>query len=465
MTRLDLAQMSQDEIIDLVLAQAQQVAKLVEQNAKLQAEIEALRMKLDKSKKPPTNSGNSSQPPSKDQKGNAPDKRKRHKHGPARGHTKYERPFVALPDHIIEIKPTTCKKCQAVLDQASAVLADVNQITELPQAKAEVIEVRQYSVNCSCCGSLQKDKPPVGLEMERAFGNRLEATVVYYRQEQHMSYIRTRSAMQNLHGVEISEGGIDKIMQRAGVRAIENVKVVEADIQQSAVIYCDETTSRVDSNTFWQWVFSSATAVFHVIRFNRSVDVIKDTMGDHKAKVWISDCYGAQMNAPSQEHQLCLAHQLRNLQAVVEQYPKDFWARHIQILFRYAIHLHNQRQKIPEPVFFSKVERIELLFDKVLNQTLDKPDTLRLQKRYRKYRASLFVFLYRPDVSPTNNVSERYLRPSVIHRKVTGCFRSRWGAKGYAALKSLIDTGALSGVSPFDVIQNLFGHPALPVRV
>jgi transposase len=336
MTRIDLAQMSQDEMIDLVLAQAQQVANLVEQNAKMQAEIEALRMKLDKSKKPPTNSGNSSQPPSKDQKGNATDKRKKHKHGPARGHTKYERPFVAQPDHIIEIKPTTCKKCQAVLDQASAVLVDVNQVTELPQAKAEVIEVRQYSVNCSCCGSLQKDKPPVGLEMERAFGNRLEATVVYYRQEQHMSYIRTRSAMQNLHGVEISEGGIDKIMQRAGARAIENVKVVQADIQQSAVIYCDETTSRVDSNTFWQWVFSSATAVLHVIRFNRSVDVIKDTMGVHKAKVWVSDCYGAQMNAPSQEHQLCLAHQLRNLQAVVEQYPKEAYANSVSLCHSFA---------------------------------------------------------------------------------------------------------------------------------
>ena len=68
MTRLDLAQMSQDELIHLILAQAQQVAKLIEQNAKLQAEIDALRLKLDKGKKPQTNSGNSSQPPSKDQK-------------------------------------------------------------------------------------------------------------------------------------------------------------------------------------------------------------------------------------------------------------------------------------------------------------------------------------------------------------------------------------------------------------
>ncbi len=122
MTRINLAQKSQDELIDLILAQAQQVAKLVEQNAKLQAEIEALRMKLEKGNKPPTNSGNSSQPPSKDQKGNRGDKAKRHKHGPPHGHVKYERAFVSEPDHILEIKPKKCKGCLADLDQVEALL-------------------------------------------------------------------------------------------------------------------------------------------------------------------------------------------------------------------------------------------------------------------------------------------------------------------------------------------------------
>lgn len=463
MTRIDLAQMNQDDLIDLILAQAEQVAKLAEQNAELQAEVEALRMKLDKSHKPPTNSGNSSQPPSKDQKGNTDEKRKRHKHGPPKGHMKYERPLVSQPDHILEIKPKRCQECQADLDQVEAMLVDVNQITELPVAKAEVIEVRQYSSECPCCGLRQREEPPAGLEMGRTFGARLEATVVYYRQEQHMSYVRTQAALQVLHGVEISEGGIDKILQRAGNKAIESVKVIEAEIRKSAVIYCDETGSRVDSNNYWQWVFGSVTAVLHVIRFNRSFDVIKDVMGKHKAEVWVSDCYGAQMNAPSEKHQLCLAHQLRNLQAVVEHYPKDFWARQVQRLFRYAIYLHNQRQKVPEPIFLSRIERIECLFDKLLNQAADKPETKRLQKRFRKYRATLFVFLYRTDVCPTNNVSERHLRPAVIHRKVTGCFRSNWGAKSYAAIKSLIDTGALSGTNSFEIIHNLFGAPALPL--
>jgi len=458
MTRNDLAQMSRDELIDLVLANA-------EQNAKLQAEIEALRMKLEKGKKPPTDSGNSSQPPSRDQKGNLPPKRKKHKHGPPKGHEKHEREFVAHPDHVVELKPKVCKQCQADLSKTAMALIDVNQITELPVAKAEVIEVRQYTTDCPCCGGGQVVEPSVGLEMERSFGARLEATVVYYRQEQHMSYARTKAALRNLHGVEISQGGIDKIMQRAGQKAIQETKAIEQDIQQSAVVYSDETGGRVEGNNWWQWVFCSATAVLHVIRFNRSVDVVQDVMDKHQAEVWISDCWGPQMKAPSKEHQICMAHQLRNLQAVVEQYPKAFWARHVQILFRYAIYLHHNRQNLPTKTFLNRVQRIEKIMDKLLNHSLDQPEPRRLQRRYQKYRDAIFVFLHHTDVSPTNNISERHLRPSVIHRKVTGGFRSGWGAQGYVALKSLIDTAALSGIVPFNVIQNLFGTPSLPLGV
>jgi transposase len=366
---------------------------------------------------------------------------------------------------VVELKPTICQECQTDLGQVALVLSNINQITELPEAKAEVIEVRQYLVECPCCGVGQVKKPAAGLEMERTFGARLEATVVYYRQEQHMSYVRTQAALQNLHGLEISQGGIDKIMQRAGRKAIEAVKPIQQAIQQSAVIHSDETSSRVDGNTWWQWVFCSGSAVLHVMRFNRSEDVVKDVMGSHKAEVWVSDCYGPQMKAPSEKHQLCLAHQLRNLQAVVELDRKHFWARHVQFLFRYAIHLHNQRQQLSEQIFLNRIQRIEKCFDKLLNQSLDPPDARRLQRRYLKYRSAIFVFLSRTDVSPTNNVSERHLRPSVIHRKVSGGFRSDWGAKSYAALKSLVDTGLLSDIAPFHVIQNLIGFPSLPLRV
>jgi transposase len=463
MTQDELAQLSRDELIDLVLAEHGQLETLQAAFAQLKADYEALQMKLEKSKKPPTNSSNSSQPPSRDWKPSQPKDRGKHRHGPPQGHPKHERKFVAKPDHIVNLKTEVCANCDADLHGVTGQLVNVNQITELPDPKAEVIEVRQYEVDCPHCGQPQIEPPPEGLEMDRTFGARLEATVVYYRQEQHISYERTEATLRNLHGVEISPGGIDQIMQRAGQEAIREAKKIEEEIRRGAVINSDETGCRVDSGNWWQWVFCTLDAVLHVIRDNRSEDVIREVMGTYIAEVWGSDCLTSQLKAPAQERQLCLSHQIRNLQAVIDRSPPAFWAQAMQKLFRFAIHIHNQRDRLSPEAFQAKVKCIEHHCDWLLQQPLTDPDASRLQRRYQKHRQSLFVFLYRMDVSPTNNVCERALRPAVIHRKVIGCFRSIWGAHAYAALASVIDTAELNGIHAFAAIQSLFARPSLPL--
>lgn len=457
MSEQELNELSREELIQNILVQAAQISAL-------QKEIEVLRLKLEKNqKKPTTNSKNSSQPPSRDQKSGKRVNRPKRKHGPARGHEKHERKLVVKPDHVVELKAKCCSDCQADLREQAAELIDVNQITELPEAKAEVIELRQYSVTCQQCGHVEIKQPPEGLEMGRTFGARLEATVTYYRQEQHMSYERTEASMLALHGVEISQGGIDQIMQRSGQRGVQAAVEIQQTVQQSAVVNSDETGVRVDGQKAWQWVFCTMTAILHVIKATRGTDEIVNVMGAHQPEVWGSDCLPAQLKAKARLFQICLAHQLRNLQAVVELYPLAFWPRAMQALFRYAIHLHNQRDKLSINPYQAQVLRIEWLCNCLLDRAVTQPEIRKLQKRYQKHRQHLFVFLYRKDVSPTNNVSERALRPSVIHRKVTGGFRSYWGANAYAALASVIDTAALKGVNAFDALQNLIGKPALPI--
>jgi len=463
MTQEELEPLSKQELVEQILLQSAQFSELQAAFLKLKADHEALKMKFESNQKPPTSSKNSSQPPSKDQKSNQPKGKTRHRHGSPKGHEKHERKLVAQPDEVVDLRVKSCCKCCANLRAEEGHLVKVNQITELPEAKAQVIEVRQYETTCSECGQVQVEEPPNGLEMERTFGARLEATVVYYRQEQHMSYERTQLALLNLQGVEISQGGIDGIMQRAGDKAIQVVKPIEETVRQSSVIHSDETGSRVDGNNWWEWVFCTTKAVLHVIRFNRSEDVIKDVMATCQTEVWVSDCYSAQLKAPTLQLQLCMAHQLRNLQAVIDTYPTLTWSRAMQMLFRYAIHLHHQRDQLSPDQFATQLARIEGHCDRLLQRALEPPEAKRLKRRYLKHRNKLFVFLYRSDVEPTNNVAERALRPSVIHRKVTGCFRSEWGANAFAALASVIDTAELSGIRAFDAIQSLFGSPSLPI--
>jgi transposase len=80
----------------------------------------------------------------------------------------------------------------------------------------------------------------------------------------------------------------------------------------------------------------------------------------------------------------------------------------------------------------------------------------------RRDRDDLFRFIIRRDVPYTNNACERALRPSVIFRKVTGCFRSKWGANVYAAAASVIATGRLYGLSALQALRNaLAGAPVM----
>jgi transposase IS66 family protein len=66
------------------------------------------------------------------------------------------------------------------------------------------------------------------------------------------------------------------------------------------------------------------------------------------------------------------------------------------------------------------------------------------QRRGRR-RSKFFVFLEDPDVPATNNACEREIRPSVVFRKVTGGFRSNWGARIHAGYRSVTGTAKLHG--------------------
>ena len=56
-------------------------------------------------------------------------------------------------------------------------------------------------------------------------------------------------------------------------------------------------------------------------------------------------------------------------------------------------------------------------------------------------------------VPPTNNGSERDIRPPTTFRKFTNGFRSDWGGDLYAAVRSTLNTGRRQGLSARQTIQ------------
>jgi len=159
--------------------------------------------------------------------------------------------------------------------------------------------------------------------------------------------------------------------------------------------------------------------------------------------------------------QICMAHQIRNLQGLIDKRPRLAWAKEMQALFRKAIHLGNRQEQMTERGYQRQVTIIKKKLDQLLKRRFSGLGT-NLLERYRTRRDSLFIFLDRTDVPADNNACERALRPSVIHRKVMGSFRSDWGAQTYAVLATVLNTAKRNGENAFQKLVRLLGTPVLP---
>ena len=79
---------------------------------------------------------------------------------------------------------------------------------------------------------------------------------------------------------------------------------------------------------------------------------------------------------------------------------------------------------------------------------------------YKSIRGNLFVFVTNRDIEATNSGSERALCPCAVYRKITNGFRSEWGAKFYADMRSVVETARRRAVRAIDAIRiTLRGKP------
>ena len=86
----------------------------------------------------------------------------------------------------------------------------------------------------------------------------------------------------------------------------------------------------------------------------------------------------------------------------------------------------------------------------------------KLQNVIKGCRRHMFVFLANRAIPPTNNGSEQALRPCVIFRKVTNCFRSEWAAHLYADVRSVIETARRKAIGALEAIRLTLNGLSLP---
>lgn len=446
--RQELEQLDKADLIDGYLF-------LEKRLATLEGEMKALKQAL--GIKPDKTPANSSVPPSQGQKANLKPKKKV-KRGPKKGHRGKSRQRQT-PDEVVECRVHQCSCCGQDLSALPQHEAGRHQIIDLPPMRPVVREVVRYGRYCPGCQSYQRATAPTGYEPGRVFGPHLEGVVLYLHYAHPLSYERVQTILRDMTGMKLGIGTLVNMVKRGQDRLQEGADAIRQRIQQATVVGSDETGMRVDGQNQWQWVFQTPQWAYYTIRPSRAAQVMQDVMDTAQPQVWVSDAYSAQMTHPAQHYQLCLAHQLRDLQYLIDA-ENCAWAAQVQALFRRAIHLYNVRKALSERRFDLFTQACAWTLDKLLTAEPLSADSQRLWRRFHKHRSALLLFLERDDVPPTNNASEQALRNSVIYRKVTGGFRTVWGANLYANLLSILETARRQARSIFDILSSVFTpHP------
>ena len=439
----DLSKLSHADKDALIIALWQQVVALT-------ARVEALEQRLNEPLKTPDNS---SLPPSKGQKANRSEAAGRS--GPRKGSLGRKgggRSLMEHPDQVVSARAAGCRHCGTPLGEADHQLHSRYDKIELPPVRPVVTRVERYAGHCSCCGGTTLAPVPDGLEEGSPFGPSIVAMALYLRFTHAISYVRLRRLFEHLFGLCVSEGALDAMFRRAKPAFDDATAAILARLRRSRIVCSDETSVRIDGVTCWNWVFQNAQVVIHVVRRSRGAGVVAEVMGRHRPTIWVSDLFGAQQGH-ADLWQVCLAHQLRDCQFAIDAGDTVFAPRMKALMLR-AVLLARRRTTLAESTRKQYRRRLDRSLDAIMALRPDNRHGQRLRKRYGKVRGDLFTFLTHPDVPPDNNGSERELRPTATYRKVTGGFRSDWGADLFAAVRSVVGTAARSGVDAYTAIRN-----------
>jgi hypothetical protein len=479
-----LDELSRDELIALVREQAGVIVGLREANVALEGRVRQLERQISR------NSGNSSMPPASDDlpgrtkpvpkraKGSG---RKRGKQTGARGSSLS---WVSNPDEWVPHRPAGCCGCGADLAQAGDVGVErSHQVHDLPEVGIKVSQHDVYRVRCGCGAEHVGVLPAEVSAAPVSYGPNLKTLVVYLLVYQHVPVQRCVQLIADLcGGTGPSDGFVHGMLARCATAVAEVVAAIKTLIMLAHVVGFDETTLRAGPAGQKKYVLSASTedaTAYHL--GGRDLDSFTDFgILPSFAGVAVHDRYANYFHPRWENlagHQACAAHLLRDFADAAETYPDQHWPTQAQRALRGLITAwHTARDaglaEIAEDVGnqwrreFRRAVRVGL--SQVPRVPGPRHSTAQhpgrdLLEFCRDREDDVLRFCSDTRIWPTNNISERDLRPTKTQQKISGRLTSEAVTQDRLNIRSYIDTARKHGINVMTALrQAITGNPWRP---
>ena len=411
----------------------------------VEAEVVRLREQLNR------NSGNSSQPPSRDgpgvvrRTGAGKKKGSGRKCGGQKGHPGAQRKLVPVEElkALYDVKPPNCHRCGGIL-KGEDPNPDRHQVAEVPPAKVEVTEYRLHTLTCPICGADTRAELPKGVP-QGGFGPRLQAMVSILSGCYHLSKRETVGILGNFFKVELGLGSVPNLEKRTSGVIAQVVEDARTYVRSQAAAHQDETGWKQGLDKAWLWVLATEYVTVFLIDLHRSGEVAKKMLGTDFKGVLNSDRWSAYNWLDNSQRQLCWSHLRRDFEAFVERSGES------QVLGETLLTLTNQmftwwhcvrKGSLSRTQFQEQMIQVRTQVGELLRQgtTCPHSGTAGTCRDILKREAALWTFVDVEGVEPTNNMGEQKIRPGVLWRNSSFGTQGESGSRFVERIMTVVST-------------------------
>ncbi|GLW97327.1 transposase [Microtetraspora sp. NBRC 16547] len=373
--------------------------------------------------------------------------------------------------------------CGCGADLAEAVHLGVtaaHQQVEVPLMTAQTFQHNLHTVECRC-GRVHTAPRPQGVSPAPvSLGVNLQAWCVYLMVAHAIPVHRCVELIASLTGATPSAGFVHGMIARAARAVAQTNLRIRTLLTLAYVVCCDETPIRVGAGKAKRYLLVACTDRYTWYMLGER------TLASFK-KFIVADLTGVVVHDRDQnydspelgerDHQLCVAHLLRDLEDCAETYPTAAWPAQIQTALRGLIHAANLAREQGKQnmdagtqamwitsfrhgvrIGLSEVRRIP-----GPAKTVTQPIGRVLLEVLRDREADVLRFARDLRVPPTNNQAERDVRPAKTQQKISGRLRSEVTTEHRYAIRGYLSTAAKHGADVMTAIRDaLVGRAWMP---
>jgi len=482
---LNLAGMSQDELVELVKLLLSQNQELVSQHEKLlkqvseqASEIQRLKDQLAK------DSQNSGKPPSSDglKKRRTESLRQKsgRKSGGQKGHAGHTLKMSESPDQVIIHELTVCPECHHDLSQVEALEHMRRQVYDVPPIQLAVTEHRSEIKACPCCQKRVKAAFPEGVSQPVQYGDLFKAQAAYLNTYQLLPIARSCELLGDFYGHQPAEALILEANQAVKQGSEPAVDAIKQALTQAPVTHHDESGVRVEGHLEWLHVSSTAQLTHYEVHPKRGQEAMTEIgILPNSTGRAIHDHWKSYLTFDQIEHGFCNAHHLRELRFIAEQYQQTWPTQMSQLLLAMKAAVDAapaDSVSLPQAQCLAFEKRYDAILKQGFEDNPPPPEPPQKKRgkpkqsppknlldRLQEHKEGVLAFMFDFRVPFDNNLAERDVRMIKVKQKVSGSFRTADGASTFCAIRSYISTVRKNGLNVISAIRNsMAGKPFIP---